>query len=88
MPSREISVSGRAWRVYPSGFLTSSVGDEFSLIFVAGDGDDREVRITRYTPRNTRAREQALAEMSNDDLIRLFYMTQPSVRAPEAGYRA
>lgn len=88
MPSREIVVDGRPWRVYPSGFLTSSVGDEFSLIFVAGDADDREVRLTRYAPQHTRAREQALAEMTDDELTRLFYMSQSSARAPEAGYRA
>lgn len=88
MPSREISVDGRTWRVYPSGFITQSVADEFSLIFVARDDNGREVRLTRYTPRNTRAREQALAEMTDNDIVRLFYMSQPSARAPEAGYQA
>ncbi len=88
MPSREITVDGRTWRVYPSGFITQSVADEFSLIFVSRDHDGREVRLTRYTPRNTRAREAALAEMTDADIVRLFYMSQPSVRAPEAGYRA
>lgn len=88
MPSRRLMVDGRAWRVYPSGFVTSSVGDEYSLIFVAGEAADREVRLTRYSPRNTRAREQALGEMTDEELYQLFCMSQSSARAPEAGYRA
>jgi hypothetical protein len=88
MPSRHLEADGRRWRVYPSGFLTQSVGDEFTLLFVAGRGAEREVRLTRFTPGRSRSREQALAELDDDALRRLFGYAQGSVRAPEAGYRA
>ncbi len=88
MPSRQLTAAGRHWRVYPSGFLTQSVGDEFSLIFVSGEGEQREVRLTRFSPTSTRSREQALAELTSTQLERLFSMSQSSVRSPEAGYRA
>ena len=40
MPTRRITVDGRAWRVFPSGFVTQYNLDEFGLIFVAGEGDN------------------------------------------------
>ena len=87
MPARRISIDGRQWQVYPSGFLTPYVGDEFGLIFVAGAGDDREVRVTRYSPTGARSREQSLAEMDDAGLMSLFRSSQPSARSPEAGYQ-
>jgi hypothetical protein len=47
MPARRIIVDGQEWQVYPSGFLTQYVGDEFGLIFVTGTGANRTVRVTR-----------------------------------------
>ncbi len=88
MPARTVSIEGRDWQVYPSGFLTQSVGDEFGLIFVAGHADEREVRVTRYSPSGVRSREQSLAELEDAELRELFSMSQPSARSPEAGYRA
>lgn len=88
MPARRFEADGRRWRVYPGGFLTPSMGDECSLIFVAGSGATREVRFTRFSPMATRAREQALAALDDAALRRLLQHSQPSVRAPEAGYRA
>ena len=86
MPSRIISLDGRAWRVVPSGRITQSDRDEFSLLFITGAGGQREVRVTRYSPHGTRSREAALAEMSEADLGRLFRQSQPSELSPEAGY--
>ena len=88
MPARRIIADGREWQVYPSGFLTPYVGDEFGLIFVSGKGDAREVRVTRYSPSSSRSREQSLAELDDAALARLFDMSQPSARSPEAGYQA
>jgi hypothetical protein len=88
MPARQIEAAGRTWRVMPSGFLTQSVADEYTLLFVAGTGEQREVRITRFSPSGARAREQALAGLSDADLLRLFRMSQSSLRSPEAGYRS
>jgi hypothetical protein len=87
MPARRITVDGREWQVYPSGFLTQYVGDEFGVIFVTGVGDDREVRVTRYSPVGTRAREQSLVELDVARLVDLFRTSQPGARSPEAGYR-
>ncbi len=86
MPTRTITLSGRAWRVMPSGRITQYDRDEFALLFVSGSGDDREVRVTRYSPVGTRSREQSLLELSDADLARLFAQSAPSEMSPEAGY--
>jgi hypothetical protein len=86
MPARTISVSQRTWRVYPSGYVTQYDRDEFGLLFVSGSGDDRQVRVTRYSPLGSRSREESLAEMSEADLVQLFEQSQPSFTSPEAGY--
>jgi hypothetical protein len=86
MPTRTISLDGRAWRVMPSGKVTQYDRDEFALLFVAGAGENREVRVTRYSPQGIRSREAALVELSDADLSRLFAQSQPSEMSPEAGY--
>jgi hypothetical protein len=86
MPTRSITTNGRSWSVFPSGRVTQYDRDEFSLLFTSGAGENREVRVTRYSPVGTRSREQALAEMSDADLARLFQESQPSEFSPEAGY--
>ena len=86
MPARTISVAGRTWRVFPSGFVTQYDQDEFGLIYVAGIGDEREVLVTRYSPVGSKSREESLVEMSDADLVRLFEQSQPSFTSPEAGY--
>lgn len=87
MADRTIQAAGREWRVLSSGFLTPSVGDEHGIMFVAGVGEEREVRFTRYAPTGTRSRTSALTSMTDAQLLRLFSMSQSSVRSPEAGYR-
>jgi hypothetical protein len=86
MPTRSITLDGRTWRVQPSGRVTQYDRDEFALLFISGAGDDREVRVTRYSPVGTRSREQSLVELSDADLARLFEQSQPSEMSPEAGY--
>ena len=86
MPTRSLTHGGRTWRVLPSGRITQNDRDEFSLLFISGTGDDREVRATRYSPHGTRSREQSLVEMSDADLTRLLEQSQPSEMSPEAGY--
>jgi hypothetical protein len=70
----------------PSGRVTQNDRDEFSLIFISGDGADRLVRVTRYSPQGTRSREQSFAELSDADLLRLHASSQPSATSPEADY--
>ena len=86
MPTRTITANGKTWRVFPSGRDTHNDRDEFALIFVAGDGSDRQVRVTRYSPVGARSRERSLVEMSDADLQRLFTNSQPSDTSPEADY--
>ena len=88
MPTRSITQDGRTWRVYPSGRVTQMDRDEFALLFVSGTGDDREVRVSRYSPTGSRTREQSLFEMSESDLVRLLAQSQPGEMSPEAGYRS
>ena len=86
MPTRTITLAGRTWQVMPSGRVTQYDRDEFALLFISGTGVDREVRVSRYSPHGTRSREQALVEMSDADLERLFEQSQSSDTSPEAGY--
>ena len=87
MPTRSITLAGRRWQVMPSGRVTQYDRDEFALLFISGSGDDREVRVTRYSPQGTRSRDRSLAELSDADLTRLFAHSQESATSPEAGYR-
>ena len=86
MPTRTISADGKEWRVFPSGYITQNEHDEFGIMFIAGTGDSREVRVTRYSPQGARSREQSLAELSDNELMRLLGESQPSFTSPEAGY--
>jgi hypothetical protein len=88
MPTRTLTVGGKTWRVFPSGRVTVNEHDEFALMFVTGNDDTREVRVTRYSPMGARSREQSLAEMTDADLTRLFGFSQPSDTSPEADYSA
>ena len=87
MPARRISIDGKEWSVFPSGFITQYDQDEFGLFFAYGTGDKREVRVTRYSPQGARSREQSFAELSDERLRSLFDQSQPSFTSPEAGYR-
>lgn len=86
MPTRTVTINGTAWRVMPSGFVTQYEHDEFGVLFVAGAGDARQVRVTRYSPTGARTRSASLSELTDGDLKRLFEYSQPSATSPEAGY--
>jgi hypothetical protein len=86
MPTRTIDVDGTSWRVFPSGYITQYEHDEFGILFVAGSGGNRVIRVTRYSPLGARSREASLDEMHDDELRRLFRQSQASATSPEAGY--
>lgn len=88
MPSRSVTIDGKQWLVFPSGWLTQNERDEFGLMFVHGTGGTRTVRVTRYSPVGARSRERSLVELSDTDLQRLFQSSQPSDTSPEANYSA
>jgi hypothetical protein len=86
MPARALEVSGQKWDVYPSGYLTPYIQDEYGLMFTREVGDKREVRVTRYSPQGTRSRERSFLELTDAQLRELFEQSQPSFTSPEAGY--
>ncbi|HEY9478866.1 MAG TPA: hypothetical protein VIP79_02205 [Gemmatimonadaceae bacterium] len=86
MPYRTITLDGKRWAVSPAGHVTQYNRDEFALFFISGTGDEREVRVTRYSPTGSRWRDQSFAELSEADLLRLLRESQPSDTSPEAGY--
>lgn len=87
MTTRTIAHDGVRWAVAPSGFITQYVGDEFGLVFTRVDGDADEVRFSRYSPVGSRSREASFDALTDATLLRLLMTSQPSVRAPEGGYR-
>jgi hypothetical protein len=86
MRSRTVTLDGQTWGASPSGFVTQYDHDEFAILFVRGTGDDREIRVTRYSPMGTRSREASFAELDDARLLDLFRQSQPSFTSPEAGY--
>ena len=91
--TRTISHAGALWAVAPSGFITQSVGDEFGVVFTRiadtpSLDTQVEVRFSRYSPGGVRSREASFDALSNHTLLRLLITSQPSVRAPEGGYRS
>jgi hypothetical protein len=86
MSVRSITVNGKTWQVSPSGLVTQYDRDEFGLVFVHEADGQREVRVTRYSPRGARSRAQSFSELSDSDLDRLMRESQPSFTSPEAGY--
>lgn len=86
MPSRTLNAGGRSWNVFPSGRVTQYDRDEFALLFVSDSDGQRSVRVTRYSPVGVRSREQALAQMTDDELTRLLDLSQPGDTSPEADY--
>jgi hypothetical protein len=48
MPNRTLTMDGATWEVFPSGRITQSDHDEFSVMFVRrAEGARPEVRVTR-----------------------------------------
>lgn len=86
MPVRVIIIDGTSWQVQPSGYVTQYDADEHGVLFVRSSPTGRELRVTRFTPANGRAREATLAAMSDDRLRELFAWSQPSDTSPEGGY--
>jgi hypothetical protein len=87
MPRRLIDVDGEQWAVTVSGRVTQYVKDEFGLIFTRGVGPDREQRVVRYSPLDSKSREMSLGQLSDAELRDLLAHSQPSWTAPEMGYR-
>ncbi|HEU4571018.1 MAG TPA: hypothetical protein VFS07_10640 [Gemmatimonadales bacterium] len=83
---RKFTADGTEWVVLPSGRNTQYVRDEFGLLFTRTTGP-REERVCRYSPRDARARELSLAQLTDGELRALLATSQPAWTAPETGYR-
>lgn len=87
MPRRIVEINGEPWQVTVSGRITQYVKDEFGVVFSHGEGASRERRVARYSPLGAKSRELSLAELTDDQLRRLWLHSQPAWTAPETGYR-
>lgn len=87
MFEREIEVNGERWSVSSTGRITQYGKDEFGLRFARLAPEPRVLRVVRYSPRLSKNRESALAEMHDDDLARLLAVSQPSWTAPDLEYQ-
>ena len=85
MPQRSIEVDGIRWTVSLSGRRTQYTKDEFTVTFARDDAD--EVRVARYSPLGSKAREASLHELSDAQVADLLRRSQPSWTTPELGYR-
>ena len=87
MIERRITVDGMDWTVSIIGRVTVYDRDEFSLLFERKDEQGRRLRrVSRFSPLGARSRSQALAELSEADLVMLFRQSQPDWTSPELNY--
>lgn len=87
MTERQVTIDGQSWTVSLIGRVTVYDRDEFSLLFERKDEQARKVRrVSRFSPQGTRGRSQALAELSDADLVMLFRQSQPDWTSPELNY--
>ena len=91
MIERRITLDGASWKVSLAGRFTVYERDEFPLVFVrmggsGGGGGKAERRVTRFSPRGTKSRDEALAELSDAELAALFRSSQPDWTSPELNY--
>jgi hypothetical protein len=87
MLGRTIEVKGAEWRVGTTGRITQYGKDEFGLRFTRLAPAPREERVVRYSPRLSKNRESALAELSDRELGDLLAVSQPSWTTPDLEYR-
>jgi hypothetical protein len=86
MPRRTITMDGQEWTVSSTGRVTQYTRDEFGLLFTRGTGSNRERRVMRFSPLGSRSPEDALNELSEQQLRSYFSMSQPAWTSPETGY--
>ena len=86
MPRRTITVNDQDWTVTSTGRVTQYTRDEIGLLFTRGTGSARERRVMRFSPLGSRSPENAINELSDQQLRSYFTMSQPAWTAPETGY--
>ena len=68
MAGRTIAVNGEQWEVSSTGRITQYGKDEFGLRFTRRLPEPVVDRVVRYSPRLSKNRESALAQLSDGDL--------------------
>jgi len=86
MAGRTIEVNGEQWEVSSTGRITQYGKDEFGLRFTRRVPGPVVDRVVRYSPRLSKNRESALAQLSDADLAGLLKVSQPSWTTPDLGY--
>jgi hypothetical protein len=86
MPERSIEVDGERWAVSSTGRVTQYSKDEFGLRFTRLLPEPKVERMVRYSPRMSKNRESALAQLSDAELAGLLRVSQPTWTTPESGY--
>jgi hypothetical protein len=87
VPRRIIQINGEPWAVSPAGRITQYEKDEFALRFSRLPPGSAPERVARYSPLLAKNREASLAQLSDQELLALFRVSQPSWTSPELGYR-
>ena len=87
MIERRITLNGAGWKVSLAGRFTVYERDEYPLVFErAAAGGKTERRVTRFSPRGAKSRDEALAELSEAELAALLRSSQPDWTSPELNY--
>jgi hypothetical protein len=86
MAGRTIEVNGEQWEVSSTGRITQYGKDEFGLRFTRRVPGPVVDRVVRYSPRLSKNRESALAQLSDADLAGLLKVSQPAWTTPDLGY--
>jgi len=88
MIERRITLDGASWKVSLAGRFTVYERDEFPIVFerASGAGGKVERRLTRFSPRGAKSRDEALTELSDAELAALFRSSQPDWTSPELNY--
>jgi hypothetical protein len=85
MPHRAIDLAGVQWTVSTTGRRTQYAKDEFTVLFTSRATGEQ--RVARYSPLGSKAREDSLAELTDDQLASLWHRSQPSWTTAELEYR-
>lgn len=87
MTEREITIGEAVWIVSLIGRYTPYERDEYPVLFERRDArGGKERRVSRFSPQGARRRADALAELTDAELLTLFAQSQPSWTSPELNY--
>jgi hypothetical protein len=87
MIERTTTVDGTRWIASISGRITMYDKDELSIIFSRRDEHGTTTRrVSRFSPQGSKRRNEALAELSDAEMVTLFRQSQTDWTSPELDY--